>query len=186
MLKATKRSQTFFRSVSRSELVFGKTTAIPGLRWYYLSSAREGQGKCMCFCLRQSTRYSRVRMPPVRLPLLSDNLRDSFGKKACTQTYLTSSRCKCSASLGIATRECYARTPDSISLISLAQLIPRQVARLGRTIRPCWGLLKNRVLLVMVVVVQMNIPKIMTLNCGETWIYDWSSRLCTQLRQLWN
>lgn len=137
MLKVTKRSQTFFRSVSRSELVFGKTTAIPGLLWYYLSSTREGQGKCMSSCLRQSTRYSRVRMLPVRLPMLSDNLRDSFGKKACTQTYLTSSRCKSSASLGIATRECYARTPDSISLISLAQLIPRQVARLGRTIRPC-------------------------------------------------
>ena len=82
MLKVTKRSQTFFRSVSRSELVFGKTTAIPGLLWYYLFSAREGQGKCMCSCLRQSTRYSRVRMPPVRLPLLSDNLRDSFGKKS--------------------------------------------------------------------------------------------------------
>ena len=48
-------------------------------------------------------------------------------------------------SLRITTSECYARTPDSISLINLAQLIPRQVARLGRTIRPCWGLLKNRV-----------------------------------------
>lgn len=39
--------------------------------------------------------------------------------------------------------QCYETAPDSISLINLAQLIPLQVARLGRTMRPCCGLLKS-------------------------------------------
>lgn len=34
---------------------------------------------------------------------------------------------------------------DSSSFINLAQLIPLQVTRLGRTMRPCWGLLEKNV-----------------------------------------
>lgn len=35
---------------------------------------------------------------------------------------------------------------DSTSFINLAQLIPLQVTRLGRTMRPCWGLLEKKML----------------------------------------
>ena len=63
----------------------------------------------------------------------------------CLQTYnlLTSRRQSLIRSLMSNVLSISKKSYDSASFISFAQLIPLQVTRLGRTMRPCCGLLKD-------------------------------------------